>query len=319
MAYDEFSSTESLRSYAWRQLKARVVLRGAKIVRKALRIPGIRAITPDSWYLRAIYRIHTGKRLRLNPPRGFNEKIQWLKLRRRDPRFARLVDKLAVREYVAETIGAEYLVPHVAGPWRKAEEIDFDALPERFVLKCNHDSGGVVVCADKSRFDREAACRKLTRNLKKNFYWPARETPYRHIKPLILCEEYLEDDSEEGLRDYKVYVFNGKTRFILVCSRRFTSKEGLHVTFYDLDWNVLPFREKLPTEKEPEPRPEGLEKMLDFSERLAKSLLFARVDFYVNRGRIYFGEITLYPTAGLELFVPDEWEEKIGDMLNLEA
>lgn len=287
-----------------------------RFCRRFLSYPGIRAVTPDSWYLRALYRVALDRKLNLRNPRTFNEKLQWLKLRVRDPFFTKLVDKYEVRSYIASKIGAEYLVPLVGGPWDRFEQVDFDALPNQFVLKCTHDSGGLVICRDKNAFNVDAARRKLERALRRNCYWPSREPPYRDVPPRLIAERYLEDLSPGGLRDYKLYVFNGKTRLVNVCSQRFTGN-GLRVTFYDESWNLLPFNRKYPRETVAEPKPEAFERLVELAETLVADLVFARVDFYLNKGSIYVGEITFYPGGGLEGFDPEEWDATIGGWLDL--
>lgn len=288
----------------------------ARFVRKILSRPGVRAITPDSWYLAALYRIRIGRKLDLRNPRGFNEKLQWLKINVRDPEFSKLVDKYEVRDYIASAIGAEHVVPLAGGPWNSFDEIDFSALPDKFVLKCTHDSGGLVVCTDKKTLDVDAARRKLEPRLRVNFYWPSREPPYAGVKPRLIAEEYVEAPDARGLSDYKFYVFNGKTRMINVCADRFSAK-GLHITFYDENWNLLPFARQYPRETVAEPVPKDFELLKSYAERLAGDLLFARVDFYLPKDKVYVGEITLYPGGGLEPFDPPEWDEKVGAWLDL--
>jgi hypothetical protein len=288
----------------------------ARFCKKVLSWRGIRAITPDSWYLRALFRVNIGRALNLRDPQTFNEKLQWLKLYYRRPELTTIVDKYEVRKYIASKVGEEHLVPLVGGPWNRFDEIDFSTLPDRFVLKTTHDSGGVALCRDKKTFNVDDARRKLERALKRNFYWPAREAPYRRVPPRLVAEQFLDSDADGGLRDYKVYVFNGEARIINVCSHRFTD-EGLHVTFYDAQWNLLPIRRKFPRELIPEPTPEALNELLTFSERLAGSLPFVRVDFYLLKGRRYIGELTLYPGAGLEPFEPEEWDATLGSWLDL--
>ncbi|MBR6387824.1 MAG: hypothetical protein IKS14_06180 [Thermoguttaceae bacterium] len=294
-------------------MKPRPFLRFQK---KILSLPGVRAIAPDSWYLRVLYRVKTGDVLRLNPPVTFNEKINWLKLHDRDPRYTALVDKYAAREYVADKIGQERLIPLVGGPYNSFDEIDFDALPNAFVLKCAHDSGSVAVCPEKAAFDRAAAKKRLDRAMRKNFYWAAREYPYKRVPRRIVAEKLLTNASGGDLVDYKLFCFNGKARCVMFCSRRF-SKEGLRVTFYDPDWNMLPFERHYPREERPAPKPETLGEMTALAETLAEGIPFVRVDFYDVDGRIYFGELTFYPGGGLEEFKPKEWDVTFGNWLEL--
>lgn len=287
-----------------------------RLAKKLLSLRGLRAILPDAWYLSALYRIALGKKLELVPPRTFNEKLNWLKLHDRNPLYTRLVDKYAVREYVAEKIGPEYLVPLVGGPYRSFDEIDFDALPDAFALKCVHDSGSVALCRDKSSFDKEGAKRKLERALKKNFYWAAREYPYKNVVPRIIAEKFLTDGDADDLKDYKLLCFNGKVRCSFLYSERFTGV-GLHMNAYDRDWNPLPFERHYPRSETLVPKPARYETMVALAEKLAQGIPFVRVDFYDVDGRVYFGETTFYPGGGLEEFTPEEWDFTLGSWLEL--
>ncbi len=271
---------------------------------------------PDAAYLKLRYQTIFHKKLDLSNPKTFNEKLQWIKLYDRKPEYTTIVDKYAVRSYIAETIGEQYLVP-LLGRWERAEDIDFDTLPNQFVLKCNHDSGCVLICKDKATFDKQAACARLAAQLKKNLFWWGREWPYKDVKPCIVAEQYLEDPSGE-LKDYKFMCFNGEVKCSFVCSDRFT-EEGLHVTFFDRDWNVMPFERHYPSVKEGLPKPEKYEEMVALAEKLAKNIPFVRVDFYEVDGKIYFGELTLFPGCGFEEFTPEQWDETLGSWIQLPA
>lgn len=270
---------------------------------------------PDKLYLKLMYRFIMGKKLNLNNPKTFNEKLQWLKLYSRDPLYTTLVDKYAVKEYVANVIGEDYIIPTI-GVYEKFDDIDFSTLPDKFVIKCTHDSGGVVVCKDKSKLDVAIAREKISKCLKRNFYYIGREWPYKNVKPRIIIEEFMEDDKNEDLNDYKFMCFNGKVKCSFVCSDR-RSKDGLKVTFFDLDWNKMPFQRHYPTSKKEIPKPVNYDKMIQLSEKLAKDLPFARVDFYEVNGKVYFGEITFFPGNGTEEFTPEEWDYTMGSWINL--
>ena len=287
-----------------------------RLQKKLTSLPGVKRILPDSWYLRALFQLRIGRPLNLSRPRSFNEKLQWLKIYDRDPRYAKLVDKYAVREHIAETIGEEYLVKLLAGPYESFDQIRFDLLPERFALKCTHDSGSAVICRDKATFDYAAARAKLSRALSRNCYWPARERPYYLVPPRIIVEEYLEDPDAQELADYKLMCFNGKVKCSFVCNDRFTPS-GILVTFFDRQWNRLPFERHYPASRKEIPKPENYEKMVELAETLARDLTFVRVDFYDVGGKIYFGELTLYPGGGLEEFTPEEWDYRLGEWLVL--
>ena len=269
----------------------------------------------DEAYLKRLYRYSMGCELPLDDPKTFNEKLQWLKLHDRRPLYTKLVDKYEVKAYVAEKIGAEYVVPVIAGPWDSADEIDFDALPEQFVLKCTHDSGGVVICRDKAAFDREAARAKLRKTLRRNFYWAGREWPYKDVKPRVFAERYMEDESGE-LRDYKVMCFGGEPKLIQLHMGRFT-----HHTqdFYDTDWNLLPIYQGTPLSGSAVPRPAFLDEMLRLSRRMAEGFIQIRLDWFCVEGRLYFGEYTFFDASGCENFEPDEYNRIMGDWIRLPA
>lgn len=286
-----------------------------RFLKKITSLPGLRALLPDAWYLRALYHIRLNRPLNLRNPQAFNEKLQWLKLYDRNPLYTQLVDKYAVREYVADKIGAQYLVPLLAPPCDAYDQIDFSALPERFVLKCNHDSGSVVICHDKSTFDHAAARAKLTKALKRNCYWLSREYPYRDVPPKIIVEQYLENSTHE-LTDYKFLCFHGKALYSFVGTERF-AQTGLKLTFFDREWNRLPFERHYRASEHEIPKPRHYEQMLRLAETLAQDFIFVRVDFYDLNDQIYFGELTFYPGGGLEEFSPEEWDFRIGDALKL--
>lgn len=268
----------------------------------------------DKTYLRILYFIYLGKWLHLNSPRTFNEKLQWLKLYDHRPEYTRMVDKVTAKEYVAEIIGEEYIIPTL-GVWSNFDNIDFKTLPNQFVLKCTHDSGGLMVCKDKEEINITSTKAKINKSLSKNYFYGTREYPYRNVPPRILAEKYIESESHE-LQDYKFMCFNGKVRCSFVCSERF-SKNGLKVTFFDRTWNRLPFLRKYPNSKVIIPKPCNYDKMVELAEIIAGKIMnpFVRIDFYDVNGKIYFGEITFYPGSGLEAFYPAEWDRILGDWI----
>lgn len=276
---------------------------------------GLHNRMPDEVYLKRRFKAEMGKDLDLTKPETFNEKLQWLKLYDRRPEYTMMVDKYLVRRYIADTIGEEYLIP-LLGVWDDPEQIDFDALPDRFVLKSNHNSGlGMCICKDKSKLDIPMAKAKLAKGLKQNYYLTGREWPYKNVKPRIIAEEYMEDRNGE-LQDYKIMCFDGEVKCSFVCSDRFSEK-GLHVTFFDLDWNVLPFERHYPARKDGLPKPAQYEKMLELAQTLSQGIPFVRVDFYEVDGKVYFGELTLYPGCGFEAFSPEEWDHTLGSWITL--
>jgi len=271
---------------------------------------------PDQLYLSVLWRAYFHKKLDWKNPKAFNEKVQWLKVKDRNPLYPTLVDKYAVRAWIKEKIGEEYLVPLVGGPWNSFDEIDFDALPERFVLKCTHDSGNVVICQDKGTFDFTAAKAKIEKSLKVNYYWGGREWPYQYVQPRIIAEQYMESASSGELMDYKFMMFGGEHRCAFVCSNRFAGSK-LNVTFFDPDWKRLPFERHYHADPQTLPRPECYTEMIRVAEKLSKGFPLMRVDLYEINHRVYFGEMTLYPGSGLETFQPVDWDYKLGDWVEL--
>lgn len=271
---------------------------------------------PDSWYLHYVYWRKMGMWLHLKNPHTFNEKLQWLKLHDHNPLYTTLVDKYAVKKWVADKIGEQYIVPTL-GVWDKFEDIDFDQLPNQFVLKTTHDSKGVVICLDKQTFDKQAAGKKLTRALHTNFYSQSREWPYKNVPPRIIAEKYMSDNNmQQGLSDFKFMCFDGKVKCSFTCTERF-APGGLKVTFYDTDWKIMPFERHYPRSQVPLAKPLNYDEMVQLAEKLSKDIPFVRVDFYSVQGKTYFGELTFYPGAGLEEFTPAEWDKMLGDWLSL--
>ena len=269
----------------------------------------------DEDYIKKIFERNFGYEPDLDHPKTFNEKLQWLKLHDRRPEYTVMADKYLVRQYISEKLGEEYLIP-LLGVWDDPDDIDFDALPDRFVLKCNHNSGlGMCICNDKSTLDIPAVRKGLRRGLRQDYYLTGREWVYKNIPRKIIAEAYMEDDSGE-LRDYKFMCFNGKAKCSFVCSERFSST-GLKVTFFDRDWNVMPFERHYPKSEVSIPRPQNYEKMIELAEKLAEGIPFVRIDFYEVNGQIYFGEITFYPGSGFEEFTPEEWDKTLGDWIRL--
>lgn len=270
---------------------------------------------PDRTYIKLEYWIKTGNLLRLDNPKSFNEKIQWMKLFCRTDIMTIMADKYLVKEYVSKTIGKEYVIPTLT-TWDSPDEIDFDSLPDKFVLKTNHDSGGVYICKDRNNLNPRKAIKKLSRSFNRNYYKLHREWPYKNIKRKILAEPYLEDESGE-LQDYKLMIFNGKFKCAFVCTERF-SKSGLRITIFDENWNVMPFeRLKHPRSSKSIPPPRSFKKMIQFAERISKGFDFMRVDFYEINEKPVFGEITFYPASGYDFFTPRIYDQILGDWVDL--
>ncbi len=272
----------------------------------------------DDEYLKRKYKILMKSELNLNNPQTFNEKLQWLKLYDRSSKYTLLVDKYLVRDYVRDILGEEYLIPLI-GVWDSPDEIDFDALPNQFVLKCNHNSGlGMCICKDKSNLNIEKVKRELKKGLKQDYYLTGREWPYKDVPRKIICEKFISNEStgDKDLSDYKFMCFNGKVKCSFVCTDRFSEK-GLHVTFFDRNWGLMPFKRCYPSCNSILPKPINYEKMLELAEKLSEGIPFVRVDFYESSGNIYFGELTFYPGSGFEAFSPEEWDDILGDWIKL--
>lgn len=259
---------------------------------------------PDSWYLRMKYKQCMGYALNLSNPKTFNEKLQWLKLHDRKPEYTMMVDKYAVRKYIADTIGEEYLIP-LLGVWDNPDDIDFDALPNQFVLKCNHNSGlGMCICKDKAKLDIAKVKAELRKGLKQDYYLTCREWPYKNVKRRIIAEKYMSDEGNEELSDYKVLCFNGEPKLIEVHKGRFY---GNHTADnYDEFWNKTDIEQyDLPKSDKIMPKPVFLEEMLHLSKLLSKNLIHVRVDWYFTNNRLYFGELTFFDGSGYNLFCGD--------------
>ncbi|MDD6147429.1 MAG: ATP-grasp fold amidoligase family protein [Lachnospiraceae bacterium] len=267
----------------------------------------------DEQFLKKEFFLVMGKPLDLDNPKTFNEKLQWLKIHNRKPEYTTMVDKYAAKQYVADKIGSQYIIPTL-GVWDHFDDIDFDALPDQFVLKCTHDSGGLVICKNKSKLDKKAAKRKIEHCLRRKYFYIYREWPYKDVKPRIIAEKYMTNGNGEDLNDYKLMCFNGKVKTTFVCSDRF-SKDGLKVTFYDTDWRRMPFERHYPASKTEIDKPQTYEEMITLAEKLAFGIPFVRVDFYEINGNIYFGELTFFPGSGYEEFTPEEWDKTLGDWI----
>lgn len=264
------------------------------------------AMYDDIEYLKRRFKRYTGYNLNLDNPKTFNEKLQWLKLHDHNPQYTRMVDKYEFKAYVKQILGDGYTIPTL-GIYNSINEIEWEKLPEQFVLKCTHDSASVVICRDKKNFDIGAAIRKLERKFNRNYYWASREWPYKGVKPRIIAEEYMEDLSGEII-DYKFLCYNGLCKYIFTCTERFT-ESGLKVTFFDCEWNKLPIKRHYPVSEQKIEKPKNLKKMIEIAEKLTKEIPFIRVDFYEINGRLYIGEFTFYPGGGMEEF--DNYEDDV--------
>lgn len=295
-------------------------------IKKILKNPGLLFLTlghrevlnwiNDETYLKIAFRITMGKKLDLNNPKTFSEKIQWLKLYDRNPLYTKLVDKDDVKKYVADIIGYEYVIPTL-GVWNKFDDIEFDKLPDQFVLKCTHDSGGVVICKDKLKFDKESARKKINMCLKHSFYWGQREWPYKNVKHCIIAEKYMEDKRTHDLRDYKFFAFDGKVHALFVATERHEDREETKFDFFDEKYNHLNFTNGHPNADIVPEKPRTFNTMIELAEKLSKGIPQVRVDFYEVNGKTYFGEMTFSHWSGMIPFNPEIWDYKFGEWIRL--
>jgi len=276
---------------------------------------GLGRLLSDKTWIRIKYFQWFHKLPDLKNPQTFNEKLQWLKLYDRKSIYTTMVDKYASKQYVADRIGAEYVIPALGGPWYSFDEIDFDALPDQFVLKTNHDCGGVLICRDKATFDKEKARAFLEKHLRSNYYWTCREWPYKNVKPSIFAEQFMKDGKRAFLPVYKIMCFDGEPKIIQTIQNDKQPNEC--IDYFDTKWNALPFRQNFPNSDSPLEKPVKLEEMLTLSRSLAAGYAFLRVDWYVINGRVYFSEYTFYSDAGFAAFEPAEWDYTFGSWIQL--
>ena len=276
---------------------------------------GLYKYMPDEKYIALKFESRLGVKPNLTEPRTFNEKLQWLKLHDRKPLYTTLVDKYAVKRYVASIIGEEYIIP-TYGVWNRFDEIDFDKLPEQFVLKCTHDSGGLVIVKDKNNFDKEAAKKKINKCLKRNYYYKGREWPYKNVKPRIIAEAFMQDSVTGELRDYKFFCFGGKVKCYKVDFDRFV---GHKANYYTPDGRLMKLGEVVcpPDFEKKIALPARLEQMEELAQKLSVDQPFLRTDFYDVDGKIYFGELTFFPDSGFGKFVFEGNDELLGSWMKL--
>lgn len=267
----------------------------------------------DKYFIKVMWKQMAGYSLDLDNPSTYNEKLQWLKLYDRNPLYTQLVDKYRVKEWVKHKIGEEYVIPLIA-VYDDVDEIDVESLPCQFVLKCNHDSGSVIVVRDKSNLDWKNVHSRLKRSLERNFYDCFREWAYKDVKPCVLAEQYMEDITNKNLMDCKFFCFDGVPKLLYV------ARDGAEIPttdFFDMDFNHLPIRMKDPNAKERIEKPGTFDKMVELAKVLSDGIPHVRVDFYSIGDKIYFGEMTFYPSCGFTMVKPMEWNQKMGDWIKL--
>lgn len=272
---------------------------------------------PDEKYLKVIWEKRMGYPLDLEHPCTFNEKLQWLKLHDRRNEYTMMVDKYKVRNYIKEKIGEKYLVP-LLGVWENPEDIDFDSLPNQFVLKCNHNSGiGMCICTNKSKLNIEEIRKKLKYGISQDFYFMSREWPYKNVPRRIIAEKYMTNKSGDGLSDYKFFCFDGIAKIMFVASDRQEKNEETKFDFFDMNFHHLPFTNGHPNAEHKIERPQSFERMRRLAEKLSEGIPQVRCDFYDIDGQIYFGEMTFFHWGGLVPFEPSEWDQKLGAWIHL--
>lgn len=270
----------------------------------------------DTTYLKLQFYLKMGQRLNLQSPQTYNEKIQWLKLYDRKKIYTTMVDKYEAKKYVANLIGENYIIPTI-GIYNYFEEIDFDTLPNQFVIKCTHDSGGLIICRDKTKLNINEVQKTINHYLNRNYYNSGREWPYKDVKPRIIIEQYMEDKHSKSLKDFKFYCFNGEPKYLYV-SEGLENHKTARMEFFDMGFNSAPFaREDYKTFESKPKKPIHFEKMKELSRILSKGIPFLRVDFYEINGVIYFGELTFSPCSGYMKVHPKEYDKILGDMLIL--
>jgi len=271
----------------------------------------------DKTYLRIMHRLKLHKKLDIDDPQSYNDKLQWLKLYYHRPDFITMADKVAVKAYVSSKIGEEYVIP-LLGEWNRVKDIDWSALPNQFVLKTNHDGGnfGIVICKDKMLFNKRKAIKRLKRSLRRNTFLLGREWPYKNIPRKVFVEKYLEDFETQSLLDYKFLCFNGKVRMLYVVSER-QSRTGVKFDYFDEDYNHLDVYQLYPNAQTPPKKPHNFERMKELAEKLSEGIPHVRIDFYEVNGKVYFGEFTFFPYGGWATFHPEKYDYILGQYIKL--
>ena len=308
----------------WKKIKK--ALKNPRLIGLYLLASPLGRLISDRPFLQMKYRLSMGKKLNLDNPITYTEKLQWLKLYDRRPIYTTMVDKYAAKEYVSKVLGEEYVVK-TYGVWDKFDDIDFDALPNKFVLKCTHDSGNVVICTDKASFDVSSAKKKLCARLHVNYYYYHREWPYKNVPPRFIAEEYLEEAQDKNSivseyikspDDFKFLCFNGEPKILMIEKDRFKGSNGHTVDFFDMDFNHLEFTvDGYPNSATPIAKPQKFDEMVRLARQLTVGIPQIRMDFYCINDKIYFGEFTFYHASGMFKPEPENWDEIMGSWIEL--
>lgn len=275
----------------------------------------ISPLLDDKDYLKLLYRLTTGSSLNLEDPVTFGEKLQWLKIYYRKPIMTQMVDKHEAKNYVAKIIGDKY-VTKTYGVWNSFDEINFNDLPNQFVLKTTHDQGGIVVVSDKHELNKDLARAKLTKHLKTKHYYLTREWPYKNVKPKIIAEQLLIDNENNYLIDYKFLCFDGDPKIMYI---KHKDNLGYCFDFFDMDFNRLDITDAgYPNSDLKIEKPSNWESMVSLAKKLSKDWPHIRVDFYSVNSQIYFGELTFFTRGGIYPYTPNKWNYILGEWINLE-
>lgn len=271
-------------------------------------------VLPDKLYLKVYFRLCMGYWMNFDNPKTYNEKLQWLKLNCKRPEYTKMVDKIDVKNYIASKIGHDYIIPTI-GTWNNIDDINWDALPKQFVLKSTSDSGGIIVCKDKDKLDINAAKKKLSKLGHRDYAMYNKEYPYKGVSHRFIAESYIEDESGYELKDYKIFCFDGKPRFLFVATGR--QSNDTRFDFYDTEFKHLPVINGHPNADVWPVKPQNFEEMLDVAAKLSAGIPHVRVDLYNVNGKIYFGELTFFHWSGIVPFEPEEWDHKFGEYITL--
>lgn len=268
---------------------------------------------PDKPYVKMVFWIKNGKRLNINNPKTFCEKQNWLKLYDVHPEYTQLVDKIAVRDYVTQKIGTDISFP-ILGVWDSIKDIDFTKLPEKFVLKCNHDSGSVKIIDDKNKIDVDELDKFYKGRMKINPYYTGREYPYKNVKPKIFAEKYMISSGAKDINDYKFFCFDGKPEIMFIATDRNTD---VRFDFFDMNFEHLDIFYVHPNSDNKIEKPETFDEMKEIASKLSEGMKFVRIDLYEINGKVYFGEYTIFNGGGFWPILPDEWDKKLGDLIKI--
>ncbi len=271
---------------------------------------------PDKLYLQIYYFAQFHKFINFKNPKTYNEKLNWLKLNDRNPNYSKMVDKYEAKEYARKIIGNEYIIPTL-GVWEKFDDIDFNSLPKQFVLKCTHDSEGLIIVKDKSKLNKNEAKKKIETAMKYNFFYIGREYPYKNVKPRIIAEEYVEDIKYGELRDYKFFCFDGNPKYMFIATDRAIGQTKFD--YFDIDFNHLEIIQHYPNSSKKIEKPKNYNQMITLAKKLSHGIKHIRVDFYEVNGKLYFGELTFYHFSGLQPFNDKKWDTIFGNLINLET